>query len=282
MESIVITGVSTGIGYATTKVLISKGYQIFGSVRNENDAKKLKEDFGKKFIPLLFDVTDEKAIINASEQVREILGENETISGLVNNAGIGLGGPLLELPTAVFRKQFEVNVLGVVSVTRAFSKLLGCNNKSQSKGKIIMISSVSGKRAFPFLAPYTASKHALEGLSDSLRRELLMYGVDVIVIEPGPIKTPIWEKTPDMDDSPFKGSDYESSLKRFYSYFKKKGKRGLEADVIGNLISRILINPNPKTRYVVTQGRFSNFTLPGILPDRYLDRKIGKGFGIIK
>ena len=87
----------------------------------------------------------------------------------MNNAGIGLGGPLLELPTAVFRKQFEVNVLGVVSVTRAFSKLLGCNNKSQSKGKIIMISSVSGKRAFPFLAPYTASKHALEGLSDSLR-----------------------------------------------------------------------------------------------------------------
>ena len=133
MESIVITGVSTGIGYATTKVLIAKGYRIFGSVRNQNDAKKLKEDFGKKFIPLLFDVTDEKAIINASEQVGEILGENETILGLVNNAGIGLGGPLLELPTAVFRKQFEVNVLGVVSVTRAFSKLLGCNNKSQSK-----------------------------------------------------------------------------------------------------------------------------------------------------
>ena len=282
MKSVIITGVSTGIGYAAAKALLSGGFRVFGSVRKKEDADRLQSDFGENYKPLFFDVTDEEAVISAANQVGQSLGENETISGLVNNAGIALGGPFLELPTAVFRKQLEVNVLGVVAVTKAFSKLLGCTKQSNTKGKIIMISSVSGKRSYPFVAPYTASKHALEGLSDSLRRELLIYGIDVILIEPGPIKTPIWNKAPAPDNSPFIGSDFETPLNKFYNYFMKKGKTGLSADVIGNLILNIMNNSNPKTRYVVTKEKFNNYFLPGILPDRWLDRMIGKGLGLIR
>ena len=145
-----------------------------------------------------------------------------------------------------------------------------------------MISSVSGKRAFPFVGPYTASKHALEGLSDSLRRELLIYGVDVILIEPGPIKTAIWDKVTDIETSPFIGSTYELALRKFHSFFMKKGKNGLGADVIGRLILKIMKNKKPKTRYVVTREKLISYILPGILPDRILDRKIGKGLGLLK
>ena len=282
MKSVVITGVSTGIGYAAVKSLITGGFQVFGSVRNQEDAHRLESEFGENFTPLIFDVTNEEAVLNAANLVQKKLGNNEYISGLVNNAGIALGGPFLELPTEVFQKQLEVNVLGVVRVTKAFSKLLGCMKNSRSSSKIIMISSVSGKLAYPFVTPYTASKHALEGLSDSLRRELLLYGVDVILIEPGPIKTPIWDKAPAPEDSPYNGSDFESSMSKFYGYFMKMGKTGLEADVIGNLILKIMNNPKPKTRYLVTKGKFSNYTLPGILPDRWLDKMIGKGLGLIR
>ena len=145
-----------------------------------------------------------------------------------------------------------------------------------------MISSVSGKRAFPFVGPYTASKHALEGLSDSLRRELLIYGVDVVLVEPGPIKTAIWDKVADIESSPFRGSVYESALRKFHSFFMKKGKNGLDADIVGRLILKIIQNNKPKTRYVITQEKLISYILPGILPDRILDKKIGKGLGLLK
>ena len=167
-----------------------------------------------------------------------------------------------------------------MTVTKAFSKLLGCSNNAINKGKIIMISSVSGKRAYPFVGPYTASKHALEGLSDSLRRELMIYGVDVVLVEPGPIKTAIWDKAPDPNNSPFSGSIYESALRKFHSFFINKGKNGLDADRVGELILRIINNSRPKARYVITQERLINYTLPGILPTRFLDKLISNGLGL--
>ena len=282
MKYILITGVSTGIGYSATKNLIDAGYSVFGSVRTKVDADKLCSDFGDKFIPLIFDVTDEEAITKSVEVVKSKLEGNHLIA-LINNSGIALGGPLQHLPTDVFRKQFEVNLFGVVSVTRSFLPLLGAYKGSTSKGKIVMISSVSGKRSYPFVSPYTASKHALEALSDSLRREMMLYGIDVVIIEPGPIKTPIWDKAPSVEENPFLGTDYESALRKFYKQMVTKGKiEGLHVDKVGQLITKVIQMTSPKTRYVITGRKWLDYILPGILPDRWMDKLFAKFLGIHK
>jgi short-subunit dehydrogenase len=122
----------------------------------------------------------------------------------------------------------------------------------------------------------------VEAFSDSLRREMLLYGVDVVLIEPGPIKTAIWDKAPDPENNEFTGSDYEPALKRFYKMFIEMGKKGFDADIIGNRVKEILQNPSPKTRHVITPNRFMNYTLSGILPDRAFDKLTGKGLGLLK
>jgi len=282
MKNIVITGVSTGIGYSSAKILTSYGYKVFGSIRNNNDATKLKNDFGDNFIPLIFDVTDVKSIKNSVSIVKDNLGSEEFLSGLVNNAGVAMGGPITQIDTKVFREQFDINFFGLIDVTKSFLPLLGINTNNKNKGKIINISSVSGKRAHPFVAPYSSSKFALEAFSDSLRRELMLYGIDVVLIEPGPIKTAIWDKIPDIDNNEFIGSDYELPLRRFYKLFIEMGKKGLDADIIGNKVLKVLETPKPKTRYVITPNKFFHYTLQGLLPDRLLDKMIGKGLGLIR
>jgi len=275
MKNIVITGVSTGIGYSATKILIENGYRVFGSVRKQEHSDKLKEEFGKNFHPLIFDVRDQDAIKGAASIVESIVGDNG-IDCLINNSGIALGGPSLHLPTEVFKEQFEVNLFGVVSVTNIFSKLLGAYRDSSHSGKIIMISSVSGKRSYPFVGPYTASKHALEGYSDALRRELMLYDIDVILVEPGPIKTAIWDKAPSPDDNPFLGTDYEDSLRIFYKQVVEKGKQGLKSDSVGKLIKKIIELRKPKTRYVISANRLRDYYLPGLFSDRLFDKIIAK------
>ena len=282
MKKVVITGVSTGIGYSTAKILCNAGYTVYGSVRKSEDAERILAKLGNDFHPLVLDVTDSRAILESVEKVRRDLKPGECIAGLVNNAGIALGGPVTLIDTEIFRKQFEVNFFGLINVTKAYLSLLGANKGSHNQGKIINISSISGKRSYPFIAPYTASKFAVEAFSDSLRRELMMYGVDVILIEPGPIKTAIWDKTPDPENNEFLGSDYEKALGRFYKLFIEMGKKGLDADIIGNRIKSILQNPSPKIRHVITPNRFINYTLPGILPTRMFDKMVGKGLGLIK
>tara|TARA_Y100001970_G_scaffold267137_1_gene356683 strand:+ start:2712 stop:3569 length:858 start_codon:yes stop_codon:yes gene_type:complete len=282
LKYVLVTGVSTGIGYSAVKNLINSGYYVFGSVRNQEDADRLSSDFKDKFIPLIFDVTDEAAIEKAVEDVKTKLA-GEELAALVNNSGIALGGPLQYLPTDIFRKQFEVNLFGVVSVTRSFLPLLGAYKGSKKKGKIVMISSVSGKRSFPFVSPYTASKHALEALSDSLRREMMLYGIDVVIIEPGPIKTPIWDKAPSVEENPFLGTDYEPALRKFYGQMVTKGKvEGLHVDKVGELITKVIQIKNPKTRYVITGRKWLDYILPGILPDRWIDKLFAKFLGIDK
>ena len=282
MKKIIITGVSTGIGYSCTKILCNSGYFVYGSVRKSEDAERIKNKLGDNFHPLIFDVTDSKAILENIEKVKNDLKPGESIAGLVNNAGIALGGPVTLIDTEVFRKQFEVNFFGLIDVTKACLPLLGARKGSNNQGKIINISSVSGKRSYPFIAPYTASKFALEAFSDSLRRELMIYGVDVILIEPGPIKTAIWDKTPDPENNEFLGSDYESSLAKFYKLFIEMGKKGFDPDIIGNRVKSILQDPSPRIRHVITPNRFLNYTLPGILPSRMFDKMLGKGLGLLK
>ena len=282
MKKVVITGVSTGIGYSSAKILCGSGYRVFGSVRKQEDAEKVTSEFGANFTPLIFDVTDSKGIQENAEIVKSELLPGEALAGLVNNAGVAMGGPINLIDTDVFRQQFEVNFFGLIEVTKAFLPMLGAVKNSMQQGKIINISSISGRRAHPFVAPYTASKFAVEAFSDALRREMLLYGVDVILIEPGPIKTAIWDKVPDLDDNEFTGTDYEHSLRKFYKMFIEMGKKGFDADIIGNRVKEILQDPSPKTRHVITPNRFINFTLPGILPDRMFDKLVGKGLGLLK
>ena len=281
MKKIVITGVSTGIGYSSAKVLCNSGYMVFGSVRNQKDANRLSLELGNNFHPLIFDVTNKEKIISEYEKVKNSLQEGECISGLINNAGIALGGPVSLIDTEVFRKQFDVNFFGLIDVTKIFLPLLGIKKGSKSKGKIINISSVSGKRAYPFVAPYSSSKFALEAFSDSLRRELIIYGIDVILIEPGPIKTAIWDKTPDPNKNQFIGTDYESSLKIFYKLVIAMGKKGLDPDVIANRVKLVLETNKPSTRHIITPNRLLNYTIGGILPTRLYDKIIAKGFGML-
>ena len=282
MKKVVITGVSTGIGYSSAKILCDSGYRVFGSVRKQEDAEKITSEFGANFTPLIFDVTDSKGIQENAQIVKGELIPGEALAGLVNNAGVAMGGPINLIDTDIFRKQFEVNFFGLIEVTKTFLPMLGAVKNSMQQGKIINISSVSGRRAHPFVAPYTASKFAVEAFSDALRREMLLYGVDVILIEPGPIKTAIWDKVPDLDDNEFTGTDYEHSLRKFYKMFIEMGKKGFDADIIGNRVKEILQDPSPKTRHVITPNRFINFTLPGILPDRIFDKLVGKGLGLLK
>ena len=282
MKKIIITGVSTGIGYSTAKILCNAGYTVYGSVRKREDAEQIAGTLGDNFYPLIFDVTDSKAIYNNVEKVRSKLLPGEYIAGLVNNAGIALGGPVTLIDTEIFRKQFEVNFFGLIDITKACLPLLGASKGSNNQGKIINISSVSGKRSYPFIAPYTASKFAVEAFSDSLRRELMIYGVDVILIEPGPIKTAIWDKVPDSENNEFLGSDYEPALEKFYKLFIQMGKKGFDSDIIGNRVKSILQNPKPPIRHVITPNRLINYTLPGILPTRMYDKLVGKWLGLLK
>src|SRR3954449_8014386 len=164
MRSVVITGASTGIGWATAKLLLDRGFRVFGSVRKQVDADRLSKQFGANFRPLLFDVTDEAAVLAAARQVRAALGGG-TLTGLVNNAGIAVAGPVLELAADEFRRQMDVNVIGPIIATQAFGPLLGADPSLHGpKGRIVMISSVAGKNGNPLMSAYSASKFAVEGL----------------------------------------------------------------------------------------------------------------------
>src|SRR5262245_20603635 len=209
MKSVVVTGASTGIGWATAKLLLDKGFRVFGSVRKQADADRLKGEFGANFTPLIFDVTDEPAVLAAAREVRAALN-GEKLAGLVNNAGIAVTGPVLGLSVDDYRRQMDVNVIGPIIATQAFAPLLGADTSLKGPpGRIVMISSVAGRNGNPFSSAYCASKHAIEGFAESLRRELMLFGIDVIIIAPGPVKTPIWSKGQEATDvSRYQNSPY--------------------------------------------------------------------------
>jgi NAD(P)-dependent dehydrogenase (short-subunit alcohol dehydrogenase family) len=279
MKSIVVTGASTGIGYATAKVLIATGFRVFGSVRNKADAERVSKELGANFTPLLFDITDEQAVRNAATQVRAALG-GEALAGLVNNAGISVPGPMLEVPIADFRRQLEINVVGQVIVLQAFAPMLGADPSLKGPpGRIVMISSVAGKRSLPFAGPYSASKHAVEGLSESLRRELMLFGIDVIVIGPGPIKTPIWEKGQKADLNRFGNTPYFEPMKKMRGGMQAKGAAGLPPEDVAQLILHALTARKPWTRYTITPGHASRLLI-SLLPKRMQDRMIAKRLGL--
>jgi NAD(P)-dependent dehydrogenase (short-subunit alcohol dehydrogenase family) len=279
MQSVVVTGVSTGIGWGIAKVLIQHGFRVFGSVRKTQDAERLSKEFGERFIPLFFDVTDEDAVQASAQQVREQLN-GETLFGLVNNAGIAVGGPLIHLPTEDFRRQLEVNLVSALIVTKAFIALLGSDRSLRGKpGRIINISSVGGKAGGPFVGAYSASKHGLEGFSESLRRELMLYGIDVIIVGPGSVATPIWDKAEQEDLSIYANTDYIESAQRVQKYMIKNGRKGYPPEKVGEVVLQALTTPKPRVRYAVIPGSALGRIVQMLLPKRMVDRIIARNLG---
>ncbi|MBV9540927.1 MAG: SDR family oxidoreductase [Alphaproteobacteria bacterium] len=280
MKSVVVTGSSTGIGWGIAKVLIQKGFRVFGSVRKQADAERLKAEFGAAFVPLLFDVTDEGAVARGAEQVAALGGE--TLAGLVNNAGIAVAGPLLYLKLDEFRQQIDVNLTGQLIVTQAFAPLLGVDrSRKGAPGRIVMISSVGGKNANPFLGPYNASKFGLEGMSESLRRELMLFGIDVIVVGPGAVATPIWDKAEKVDATQYANTPYASALDKVRAFMIENGKKGFPPEKLGEVVHTALTAAKPKTRYTVTPEPFQNFLMLN-LPKRVVDNMIAGRLGLKK
>jgi NAD(P)-dependent dehydrogenase (short-subunit alcohol dehydrogenase family) len=280
MRSVVITGASTGIGWATAKLLLDRGFRVFGSARKPADAARLKTEFGANFTPLLFDVTDEAAVLAAAREVRSVLG-GETLAGLVNNAGIAVAGPVLELAADEFRRQMDVNVIGPIIATQAFGPLLGSDPSLKGpKGRIVMVSSVAGKNGNPLSSAYSASKHALEGLSESLRREMMLFGIDVIIVAPGPVKTPIWSKAEEVDISAYRNSPYLPALEGARKFTKHFSEIGLPAERIAQTIAGALTSANPKVRYQVTPDPMRHL-ITGMLPKRIVDRIIARRLGLM-
>ena len=280
MRSVVITGASTGIGWASAKLLLDRGFHVFGSVRKQADADRLKGEFGANFTPLIFDVTDEAAVLAAAREVRAALN-GETLAGLVNNAAIAVAGPVLELAADEFRRQMNVNVIGPVIATQAFGPLLGSDPQLKgAKGRIVMISSVAGKNGNPLTSAYSASKHALEGLSESLRRELMLFGIDVIVVAPGAVKTPIWSKAEEVDISVYKNSPYFPALEKVRAFMLHLGTIGLPAEKIAEKVFDALTLPNPKVRYTIVPDPAQRL-MAALLPKRTLDKIIAKRLGLM-
>lgn len=280
MRSVVITGVSTGIGHATTKLLLERGFRVFGSVRKQADADRLQAEFGANFSPLIFDVTDEAAVLKAAAQVRAALN-GETLAGLVNNAGIAIAGPVLELAADEFRRQMDVNVIGPIIATQAFGPLLGSDPSLQgARGRIVMISSVAGKNGNPLMSAYSASKHAIEGLSEGLRREMMLFGIDVIIIGPGAVKTPIWAKADEVDVSGYGNSPFFPALQRIRNFMRQLGESGLPAEQVAERIHDVLTGPHPRVRYAMTPDPMRHL-MTAILPKRMVDRIIAKRLGLL-
>lgn len=187
--SVLITGSSTGIGQACALEFHRRGFQVFAGVRREQDGQRLWEQTSDRLVPVLIDVTDAESIANTAAMIREATGEKGLV-GLVNNAGITVAFPLEFIPLEELRRQLEVNVVGHVAVTQAMLPML-----RTARGRIVNVSSISGRIAAPYVGPYAASKHALEAISDSLRIELRNFGIHVALIEPGDVDTPIWQKS---------------------------------------------------------------------------------------
>lgn len=280
-KTILITGVSTGIGYEAAKVLIQRDYRVFGSVRKQADADRVQSELGSGFTPLLFDVTDVAAIETAVAQIQETVGDGG-LTAVVNNAGIAEPAPLMHMALADFRKHLEINVTGVLAVTQACLPLLGAQKDwPHQPGRIINISSVSGRVAYPFMGAYAASKHALEGMSDALRRELMLYRVDVILIEPGTVKTPIIGKFADQVGR-YMNTDYGRVLAPLAATVEKREASALPVERVTEVIIKALESKNPKARYPIPRKRLTGWLLPRWLPTRFFDRLVAGQLGMEK
>jgi NAD(P)-dependent dehydrogenase (short-subunit alcohol dehydrogenase family) len=270
---VLVTGASSGIGEATALHLKELGFDPVGAVRRDEDAERLAAG-GLRTVKL--DVTDTGSIAAA----RAGLGDGP-LAGLVNNAGVAVAAPLEYLPLDQLRHQLETNLIGQVAVTQAFLPALRAG-----RGRIVNVSSIGGRVAAPLLGAYNASKFALEAVSDSLRRELHAQGVDVVVIEPGGVKTPIWKKGEELAVGlietmpPEAGRLYGSLIEALRSQTRTIAEEtGIEPREVGVAIGRALTAGRPRARYLVGRDAKLSATAAAALPDRLMDRLVARGLG---
>jgi len=277
--SALITGASGGIGRAAARELLARGWRVFGGVRRDQDARSLRAQLGEGFTPLPLEVTDPRSVAEAAEAVEAAL-RGENLGALVNSAGIARLGPLACLSTAALREQFEVNLFGLFEVTRRFLPLLGAKpGAPRPAGRIVNLSSASGRLAMPFFGFYAASKHALEGLSDSLRRELQLYGIRVILIEPSIVRTPMVDKAVAQADA-FRETEWWPALQAAVKAAGLERGEALPVQRVVRVLVRALSSPHPRARYAVPRRRLLGWWLPLALPDRMLDRVVGRALGL--
>jgi NAD(P)-dependent dehydrogenase (short-subunit alcohol dehydrogenase family) len=275
-RTVVVTGASTGIGHALVARLAAEGWHVFATVRRVEDAAALSAAFGSAVTALIADVTDVAALSAARAAVTGRLG-GKPLGALVVNAGIALPGPLLHQPIAEIRQTLDVNVLGAIATVQAFAPLMLVPG-SETPGRIVGISSVSGKIAAPFVGAYAASKHALEAACDSLRRELMIHGIDVIMIEPGPIATPIWRKS--AAGNRYEGTAYRDVFAGMSDHIAASEAGALPVERVADAVMKALTARRPRTRYAVVRNPLVNWLLPRVLPDRLLDRVIARQLGL--
>ena len=275
--AVLITGVSSGIGQAIAEDLLARGYLVLGSVRRTEDAGELKAHWPKDFIPLVFDVTDTGALPAVVKQVEATLG-GRGLKALVNNAGIFQGGPLMHQPLAEMRKAFDVNVFGLLAVTQAFLPLLGArHDRVAPPGRIVNIGSVAGAITVPLMTIYSATKHAVEALSQGLRRELSLYGIEVSTIEPGLVRTKLVEKRQaEKLEERYAHTDYATWLVNFDRSLKTQENNAPPADKVIAAVRHAIESPKPRTRYPLDRIWF----LGRLLPDRVFDKLIFKAVGL--
>jgi NAD(P)-dependent dehydrogenase (short-subunit alcohol dehydrogenase family) len=271
---VLVTGASTGIGRATVDLLAARGFAVLGSVRTDADAAALASE--NRATPVRFDVTSEEDIRRGASEVAALVG-SQGLGGLVNNAGIAVGGPLEFVSIAEIRHQLEVNLIGVIAVTQAFLPMV-----RRAGGRIVNISSISGRVAVPLLGPYAMSKWGLEAASDALRRELSPFGIHVSLVEPGAIKTGIWKKGTDTADErmakmpPEVGELYGEKMERLKERAREMGESAAPAEAVARAIHHALTAPRPRTRYLVGRDARIVARLAWLLPDRALDALLSR------
>jgi NAD(P)-dependent dehydrogenase (short-subunit alcohol dehydrogenase family) len=266
--AVVVTGASGGIGFATSRALQERGFRVFGTFLPSEDRAPLDE-LGIEAIAL--DMTDPASVEGAREHVARALG-SAPLAGLVNNAGIADGGPVELIDLDSLKRMLDVNVFGTFAVTKAFLPAL-----RTARGRVVNISSQSGHLAVPFLAAYCACKFAVEALSDSLRREMLPFGVEVVVVQPAITRTAIWNRAADIDMERFRATPYEAVAVKVQKRMLKAQRKGLDPAVVAAAVVRALTEPHPPTRIpVLRKGKLARYLLSGWLPDRVIDRLVAK------
>jgi NAD(P)-dependent dehydrogenase (short-subunit alcohol dehydrogenase family) len=275
--AVLITGVSSGIGRAIAEDLLSRGYLVLGSVRRAEDAGELKAHWPNDFIPLVFDVTDAEALPAVVKQVEATLN-GRGLKALINNAGIFLGGPLMHQPLAEIRKAFDVNVFGLLAVTQAFLPLLGARrDRVGPPGRIVNIGSVAGAITVPLMTIYSATKHAVEALTQGLRRELSLYGIEVSAIEPGLVRTKLVEKRQaEKLEVRYAHTDYATWLVKFDRSLQAQENNAPPADRVIAAVRHAIESPKPRTRYPLDRI----WLIGRLLPDRVFDKLIFKAVGL--
>ena len=274
MRSVLVTGSSTGIGRAAALRLDHEGWRVFAGVRRDEDAESLRSAGSERLAPVTLDVTDPAQIAAAAGAIEEEVGEGG-LDGLVNNAGVAILGPLETVPLEDFRRQIEVNLTAQVAVTQALLPSI-----RRGHGRVVFVSSIGGRMALPFGAPYHAAKFGLEAAADCLRQELRPWNIAVAVIEPGSIDTSIWERGERIAEdvatrAPAAQQElYGETIERFRGAVRRTAERGIPPEKVAAAIAHSLSARRPRTRYLVGADARGQALLKRVLPDRALDRLV--------